>query len=327
MTAALAPRTADRIAGTMFGAAIGDALGSAFEMLPYDTIERHLGSALVLEFEPALRGSLLSGRSRGLPTDDTAMALSVAFALTCGRPLTAELFASRFLADLERGRGRFAAMFWEGGPGGATTQALRRLQAGAAPEANGHPQDGGNGAAMRAHPVGCLADRDEVLRVAAIAAKVTHGHPAAIAAAQAVAVLVHDAIAGAPPSTELPKGIEDPTFAAAWHRAHRDLVVRGDRLPVHLRNAAMSGWATVAAAHAISLLYGNDPERAIAAAAASGGDTDTIGCVAGALAGARAGRTQFPQRWISGLSAEARDACTLAADRLAALREDTAHAG
>jgi hypothetical protein len=43
----------DRIAGTMFGAAIGDALGSAFEMLGNDAIERALGSAFVLNFHTA----------------------------------------------------------------------------------------------------------------------------------------------------------------------------------------------------------------------------------------------------------------------------------
>ncbi|MBD5657706.1 MAG: ADP-ribosylglycohydrolase family protein, partial [Candidatus Eremiobacteraeota bacterium] len=224
----------------MFGAAIGDALGSAFEMLRSDVIERHLGSAVARTFEPALRGSLLFGRGAGEPTDDTAMALSLASALTCGKPFTPELFAERFEEDLAHRRGRFAEMFWLGGPGGATTQALRRLQRGAAPSTNGHVDDGGNGAAMRAHPAGCLHDRDEVLGVAAMQAKITHGHPAAVAAAQAVAVLVHDAIGGRPISLDMPAGIDEPTFSAAWHGAHRDLIA-GERLPAHLRNAAMSG--------------------------------------------------------------------------------------
>ncbi len=306
----------DRIAGTMFGAAIGDALGSAFEMLGNDAIERALGSAFALDFRRALRGSLLYPRASGQPTDDTALALSLAFTLTCGEPLNADLCAKRFLADLDRKQGAFAVMFWQGGPGGATTRALRGLQRGTAPENNGHPNDGGNGAAMRAHPVGCLRDRDTVLRVAAMQAKVTHGHPAAVAAAQAVAVLVYDGIAGVPASDDLPAGIEDPSFATAWHNAHRDLV-RGERLPAHLRNVAMSGWETVAAAHAIALLYDGDPERAIAAAAASGGDTDTVACITGAIAGARSGRSALPERWLAGLHAPAAEACARAAAMLA----------
>jgi ADP-ribosylglycohydrolase len=149
-------------------------------------------------------------------------------------------------------------------------------------------------------------------------ARVTHGHPAAIAAAQAVAVLVHDALAGLPVSTEVPRGIDDPKFAAAWQRAHRDLV-RGERLPAHLRNVAMSGWETVAAAHAITVLYDDDPERAIGAAAASGGDTDTVACIVGGIVGARFGRSALPERWVAGLAAPAAEACGRAAEGLAAL--------
>jgi ADP-ribosylglycohydrolase len=212
-------------------------------------------------------------------------------------------------------------MFWEGGPGGATTQALRRLRYGADPATNGQQDDGGNGAAMRAHPAGFLRERSEVLRVAALQARVTHGHPAAVAAAQAVAVLVHDGIAGVPVSDEVPAGIEDGTFVAAWREAHRDLA-RGKRLPRHLRNAAMSGWATVAAAHAVTVVHAGDPERAIAAAAASGGDTDTIACIAGAIAGARHGKSALPKRWLDGLSYEAARACD---DLAAALASPELH--
>jgi hypothetical protein len=144
-------------------------------------------------------------------------------------------------------------MFWDGGPGGATTRALARLRSGTDAATCGHADDGGNGAAMRVHPVGFLTGRDEVLRVAALQARVTHGHRAAIAAAQAVAVLVHDALAGREPSGEPPPGIEDGTFIAAWRAMHRD-IVPGGPLPAQLRNIGMSGWATVAGAHAIELI-------------------------------------------------------------------------
>ena len=66
-----------------------------------------------------------------------------------------------------------------------------------------------------------MRDRDEALRVAAVQARVTHGHPAAIAAAQAVAALVHDALAGGEPSEDVPDGVDDEQFAAAWREMHR----------------------------------------------------------------------------------------------------------
>jgi ADP-ribosylglycohydrolase len=311
---------ADRIAGAIFGAAIGDALGAAFEFVANERIVRHLGCAWVRDFEPALHGSLLYPRDPGQPTDDTAMALSVAFAIASRKPLTAELFATRFLDDLDLERGRFGHMFWDGGPGGATTRALRRLRAGADPGTCGHPDDGGNGAAMRVHPVGCLPARGEVLRVAAIQARVTHGHPAAVAAAQAVAVLVFEGIAGVAPSAALPAGIDDEEFARAWYAAHADVVTNGD-LPAHLRDVDMSGWATVAAAHAIALRYAGDPEMAIGAAAASGGDTDTIASIAGAMVGARCGRAALPKRWTTGMAPGTEELCNTASEALDAAWE------
>jgi len=284
-------------------------------MLGSDAIERHLGSSIARDYEPALEGSLLWERDPGQPTDDTAMALSVALAVASGESITAKLFAKRFLEDLNLRTGRFGSMFWNGGPGGATTRALRRLHAGAAPATNGHADDGGNGAAMRVHPVGCLRDRQAVLDVAALQARVTHGHPAAIASAQAVAALVFDALAGSAPSELPPDGIDDPTFAEAWTAAHRDLT-RGDRLPQHLRNAAMSGWVTVATAHAITLIYADEPELAIGAAAASGGDTDTVACIVGALMGARHGVAALTTRWIDGLADGVAETCTAIAGHL-----------
>jgi ADP-ribosylglycohydrolase len=296
---------ADRIAGCLYGAAIGDALGSAFEWVDAAAIERAVGEPFVWDYRPALVGSLLYPRKPGRPTDDTAMALSVASVVAAGGPFAAETFASRFIEDLERDHGRYAEMFWRGGPGGATTRALSRLRRGADPATCGHPNDGGNGAAMRVHPVGFLPDRHEVLAVAALQARVTHGHPGAIAAAQAAAVLVYDALAGGAPSANVPPGVTEETFSDAWRRAHAG-VVRGESLPPHLRNVAMSGWETVAGAHAIALAYEGDPNRAIAAAVASGGDTDTIGCIVGAIVGARAGFGALRGDWIAGLRDDGR---------------------
>jgi len=97
--------------------------------------------------------------------------------------------------------------------------------------------------------------------------------------------------------------VDDPAFARAWSSLHRDLAIVDGRLPAHLRNVAMSGWETVAAAHAIVACFPDDPNGAIAAAAASGGDTDTIASIAGAIAGARRGVGALHREWIDGLAA------------------------
>jgi len=123
--------------------------GAAFEFVSSAAIEKHLGGSVVRGFEPSMRGSLLYPRAAGRPTDDTAMALSVARVIISQQEPTADALAHRFLEDLERGSGEILEMFWTGGPGGATMRALTRLREGCDPATSGGPADGGNGAAMR----------------------------------------------------------------------------------------------------------------------------------------------------------------------------------
>jgi ADP-ribosylglycohydrolase len=53
---------ADRVAGAMYGAAIGDALGSAFEFIDAVTIQPMLRAPFVWDCRLALPGSLLHPR-------------------------------------------------------------------------------------------------------------------------------------------------------------------------------------------------------------------------------------------------------------------------
>jgi len=166
---------AEKIAGSVYGSAIGDALGSAFEFIDASTIDRILGEPFAWNYQSALPGSLLHPRCGGLPTADTAMALAVASAIGSGEVLTSDCFAHQFLRDLSRGTGRFSDMFWTGLPDKETTKALLRLNGGCDPAICGEVADGGHGAVMRAYPIGFLTDREQVLRVAAIQARVTQG--------------------------------------------------------------------------------------------------------------------------------------------------------
>ena len=136
----------------MIAAATGDALGAAFEFLNAHTIEATLDEPFAWHYRAALPGSLLHPRKPGLATDDTAMALSVAHVIAGDGDLTAAAFAEAFLRDLDPEHGRFSTMFWTGGPGVTTMRSLAKLRAGADPDTCGGPNDGANGAAMRAHP-------------------------------------------------------------------------------------------------------------------------------------------------------------------------------
>jgi ADP-ribosyl-[dinitrogen reductase] hydrolase len=291
----------DRVEGMMLGAAIGDALGSAFEFLSSTSIAASIGSAVAREFYPAQPGSLMYARKPGIPTDDTAMTLALVDALTGAGVPTPRTIQDAFGSALRKSTGRYGDMFWQGGPGGACIAMLRAYDGGAQPFERIDADAGGNGAAMRAHPCGAFASRAVVAQIAALQARISHPHPGAVAAAQVVALVVHDGIFAGRLTNELPPEITDPHMIEAWDFAHRQLV-RGASLPKHLRDVDMAGWNTVAAAHAIAQLYADDIETGIGIAAASGRDTDTVASIVGAMLGAVHGRRALPQRWIAGLA-------------------------
>ena len=290
----------DRIRGSLLGAAAGDALGSAFEFVSSATIERETGSNVARTYREALPGSLMAPRAAGIPTDDTAMTLALIDALVAPGSRTPREVLSGMVDGLRRGHGRFSDMFWNGGPGGACQAMMRAAQGGAAPFAGLDPQAGGNGAAMRAHPCGAFSDRAFVAELAAMQARLSHPHPGAVASAQVVALVVHEAIYEGRFATAIPPEITDTSMLAAWERAHQALI-RGPRLPRHLLDADMAGWNTVSTAHAIAQLYVDQPDVAIGMAAASGRDTDTVASIVGGMLGAFHGAAMLPDDWITGL--------------------------
>lgn len=71
----------DRLKGAVYGAAIGDALGSAFAGLNSARIERELREPVARHYLYAFPGSHLYPRNPGIPSDHTGLALALADAL------------------------------------------------------------------------------------------------------------------------------------------------------------------------------------------------------------------------------------------------------
>ncbi|MEU4115433.1 ADP-ribosylglycohydrolase family protein [Kitasatospora sp. NPDC028055] len=121
-------------------------------------------------------------------TDDTAMALSVYGILTAYEAVhqerLAQAFGATYLADAYRGYGNGMSLLLPrlAGRPSAWREESRRLFDGQGSL--------GNGAAMRAAPLGAWfhADLDEAAEQAALSAEVTHAHPEGIAGAVAVAL-------------------------------------------------------------------------------------------------------------------------------------------
>ena len=132
----------------------------------------------------------------------------------------------------------------------------------------------GNGAAMRVSPVAWLArDEAEVLALARGSAAATHDHPRGIAGAQAVALAMWRARAGAAPAD-----VRSEIGARFGYDLSRSVAAIR---PGYGFDETCDGTVPQAL---ICALEATDYEDAIRNAVSLGGDADTLACIAGGLA-------------------------------------------
>jgi len=298
----------DRAAGALYGLAIGDALGMPTQMLPRETVVRLYPT--LTGFMPGPSDNDISrGQPAGRVTDDTEQALILADLLVAGRgQVDVRQFAERLLRWAEAAEADGSEQL-----GPSSRRALDAVRRGVPPEEagrHGHT----DGAAMRIAPLGVAASADSLERLAgrvADAVRGTHFTGLAIAGASAVAAAVSLGVAGA----SFEEQIEGAVAAAAigqqlGHYVAGPLVARRMQWAMELvrqkpRADALQAVAdlvgtgvetqeAVPAAFAVWQLSFDDPWQVCLGAAQLGGDSDTIGAMAGAMAGARCGADAWP---------------------------------
>ena len=132
----------------------------------------------------------------------------------------------------------------------------------------------GNGAGMRVSPVGLYARTlDEALALAALTASVSHNHPEGVKGAQAIAASVFLCKEGKS-KAEIKEYIEK-TFDYNLNRSIADI------RPRYEFDVSCQGSVPEAI---IAFLEGNTFEEVIRLAISLGGDSDTIGAMAGSIA-------------------------------------------
>ena len=132
----------------------------------------------------------------------------------------------------------------------------------------------GNGAGMRVSPVGLYAKTlDEALALAAVTASVSHNHPEGVKGAQAIATSVFLCKQGKS-KAEIKEFVEKTFFY------NLDRTINEIRPSYHF-DVSCQGSVPEAI---IAFLEGNSFEEVIRLAISIGGDSDTIGCMAGAIA-------------------------------------------
>ena len=227
----------------MLGAVAGDILGSYYE------------------FNPTKEYNFELLRKESCPTDDTVMTLAVAEWLVEDKEHTHEA-----LSQYMRKWGR---KFPNAGYGGMFSRWLADENA----IAYGSY---GNGAAMRVSPVGLYASTlEEALYLAKISAEVTHNHPQAIKATQAVAAAVWMS-KNACSKEEIRSHIEE-NFGYNLHQSIADI---RESYSFDVTSEGSVPQAIVA------YLEGNNFEEVIRLAISLGGDADTQAAIAGSIAAA-----------------------------------------
>ena len=311
-----------RAYGALAGLALGDALGMPTQAMSPEQIRAVYGRITGLVDGDASQ-PYAPGMPAGSVTDDTEQALLIASLLVRGRgsssgrvALNAVEFAHALLAweDSMIERGSLDLL------GPSTKAALERVRAGEDPLTVGGAGTT-NGAAMRVTPIGIAVSTEDPEAFAEAvwsSCRVTHATRQGFQSAALVAAAVSMGIDTVrTPSPDLRSllwkavtYVDSLPERGAW-TPDPDVVAATRRAMQLVANPASSSLeclidqvgTSVASAHAIPMafaLLARDPSpQALLDAANLGGDTDTIGAIAGAILGAALGFEVFVGRGLA----------------------------
>lgn len=298
-----------RAYGALAGLALGDALGMPTQAMSPQQIQTVYGHVTGL-VDGDKSQPYAPGMAAGSVTDDTEQALLIASLLLKGHGSGLNLDASEF---------SHALLAWEDSMiergsldllGPSTKGALERVRAGEDPLRVGG-EGTTNGAAMRVTPIGIAAstsDRQLFADAVWSSCQVTHatrqGFQSAALVAAAVSLgidagaadvtdLLWKAVAFARSLPERGAWSPDPDVVAATRRALKLAAQPSSSLEWLAEQIGTSVASAQAIPMAFALLARDPSPRALLQAANLGGDTDTIGAIAGAILGASLGVEVF----------------------------------
>lgn len=283
----------DKFKGALLGCAVGDALGMPVEGMDARTITERYGR--VTDFIDERFG-------RGRLTDDTQMTITLAQSIIeIGKYQRAHA-AFKFARWIEASD---AGIKEARGIGAASMAATRSLAKGADPSTSG-VDSAGCGAAMRAGPIGLryFCDPRALYDAAADQATITHTDARAIAGSIAVAMAVAQCIND---DKDLDRAQFVLRLADSVSLVSPLMSARIAGLADLLDASPEEGFSytgnggvateTVPAALFAFLRSPCDLEETLLTAVNAGGDTDSIGAIAGVVSGSFNGVSAIPQRW------------------------------
>ena len=332
-----------RAYGALAGLALGDALGMPTQAISPEQIRAVYGRITGLVDGDASQ-PYAPGMPAGSVTDDTEQALLVASLLVRGRGSSSGRVA------LDAGEFAHALLAWEDSMiergsldllGPSTKAALERVRAGEDPLSVGGAGTT-NGAAMRVTPIGIAistedpqafadavwsscqvthATRQGFQSAALVAAAVSMGIDTPRSAASDMTALLWKAVSYVDSLPEHGAWTPEPDVVAATRRA---MQLVANPASSSLECLVEQVGTSVASAQAIPMafaLLARDPSpQALLDAANIGGDTDTIGAIAGAILGAVLGFEVFVGRGLAQVESVSGLHLTEAATALLSLR-------
>lgn len=292
MSSPLDPGVKDRARGALLGQLAGDALGT--------TVEFRGPEAIASQFPDGLTKIVGGGPFRVLPgqiTDDSELALGLARALVRAGRFDPDAVAQSYLDWMRSGP------FDVGGTIGAAFRGPVAAGKSVAAQVQGRTSktSQANGSVMRVSPLAIFGwdlRPERLAELAAYDSRLSHPHPvcqgASVAFTHAIALAIREGLSG-------------PDLYARTLAFSRERELHPDVL-ADLEDAGSSppedcvrnmGWVRIALRLAFfHLNAGSSVEHAVVDAVARGGDTDTNGCIVGALLGAAHGESAIPTQWV-----------------------------
>lgn len=279
-----------RARATLLGVAVGDALGATTEFMKPEEIRVRIG----------VHREIVGGGWLKLPpgqvTDDTEMTLCVARGIAQTGKWNLAAIADRFGRWLSENPVDVGSTCRRGIEGYMKKGRL---------EAPPSESAAGNGAAMRTAPVAIYTLGDDQLleRLAVEQARITHHHPLSDAACVAAGRLIQLGILGIP--------------LHGLRAAAGELAARHPEFRFEGYDGDSSGYVADTLRTVLDAFFSTESfEDCLVKTVNRGGDADTTGAIAGAIAGARYGLSAIPRRWLRALDGSLREELSGLAEEL-----------
>lgn len=269
----------ERILGGLFGVACGDALGGTLEFTPKEEGEKIYG------YHKEIIGGGVMGLKSGEVTDDTVMTIAVAEGILEKPENPIEAIGKRFV-EWYNTKPRDIGMTCEDAIG-------RFLKNGNWGEASKNVHEttngmtAGNGTLMRCIPVALYySDYEKMVEVTRAQSKMTHYDDKASEACVLYNTMIYKYLNGEEKIKVIEESLKGhPEYEKVLYMKKEELHSSG--YVVDTFQCAL--W---------SFINHSNPEKIICEAVNLYGDPDTIGAIAGGLAGVYYGYNNIPKRWI-----------------------------